>query len=203
MSRHTARTYLGIVHHHFEHPQQSCPAAVQARKTQKQMFVLVYSLLAWFKPQQFKPILLGPPAPPPPTLYLGSTAHHPLGPPPHLGSANLSMQLLELAKPSLPTLGQPPPSRFCHELAKLSLSLPKHPLVFANSSAQVLELAKSSLLCLLNCPPPLFLPIRACKCLNWQNRAHSHAYPCPHPLPFVLWIPALVCSNSQKCEPRF
>jgi len=73
---------------------------------------------------------------------------------PHLGSANSSVQVLELAK--------------------LNLSLPKHPLVFANSSAQVLELAVSSLLCLLDCPPPSFLPIWALALVrsNWQNWAH-------------------------------
>src|SRR6266545_6565426 len=68
--------------------------------------------------------------------------------------------------------------RVCHHFFVLfyCTDVCYRPLGSVNSSTRVPELAKSSLSCLLDCPPPSFLPIQA----------HPRAYPCPHPLPFVL-----------------
>ena len=146
----------------------------------------------------------GPTLVQPPSLSAWPTTHH-------LSSANLSTQVLKLAKLSLftlvwlpttksfhswPTTHYPQFCQFKHLCARIGKIEPVLALIFASLSAQVLELAKMSLLCLLDCPPPSFLPIEPILALAWLLTL-------AHPLSLVLWIPILVCLNSQNCKSDF
>ena len=98
-------------------------------------------------------------------------------PPPHLGSANSSSCMLKLAKLSLSTLGQPPPSQFCQF---------KHTSAWIGKIEPVLAQA------------PLVFANSSAQVLELAKSSLSCLLDCPPPSFLPIWALVLVRLNWQN-----